>query len=305
MRISRLTFWVVVLALALSSSAFAWGPATHTYIANQLQGPGEKPDQMYGAVTPDINLLLSADAWSPYFQMTHHEFAVWNTSTSSDSKVMKALAYGYTTHNEDWGADYTAHIHSLAYPEFAQGGYVIKKSAELCAVLQDAYGNQIPDGILTLDNCHFILEYGLDLMVKMKDPAIGAKVMQSARHRSPQIAALLVAAYPEVDPAPKFGLPAGTTYGMEFAIVEPIWREKMIQYGDILMLPSDKALPALAAFLNQMAHDLGVLPGQLDATQLIAGALGATTQICAPDFGPELKATVANVALNLQTNGVK
>lgn len=304
MRSYRLSFWILLLTVMFSTSAFAWGPATHTYIANQLQSTGEKADQLYGAVTPDINLLLSADAWSPYFQATHHEFMpVWTVASNSDSNAVKALAFGMATHNEEWGADYTAHMHSMKYPDFQQGGYVIKKSQELCTLLNQMYGGQIPPGILTLDNCHFILEYGIDLMVKMKDPAIGAKVMQSARHRSPEIAGLLMAAYPEADPTPKFG-PPGITYGMELAAVEPVWREKMIQYGDILMLPSDKALPALATFLNQMAHDLNVLPAELDASEIIKGALVGSMYVCSPDFGAELNATVANVAVNLDTHGV-
>jgi hypothetical protein len=306
MRSSRLTFWAILLTVMFSTSAFAWGPATHTYIVDQLNGRGEKADQLYGAVMPDINLLLSADGQSPYFQSTHYDFTnVWTVAANSHSEAYKGLAFGFASHNEKWGADYSAHIHSLRYPEFQQGGYVIKKSQELCKVLNDAYGSQVPPGILTLDNCHFILEYGLDLMVKSKDPWIGAKVMLAARFRSPRVSGLLMAAYPDVDPMPKLGLPAGTTYGTEFAMAEQVWREKMIQYGQILMLPNDKAVPALAAFLNQMAHDLEVLPGELDATQLIGAALVASMQVCATDFSPELKATVANVNFNMHTHGIR
>ncbi len=286
------TLTVVLMVVVFAVPALAWGPATHAYIASRLNS---KPfptmyNQMYGAVLPDVNLLLGnpLDPQDPFFLATHYQvngygfLDVWQAAQAGTPQ--KPLAYGFTSHNEQWGADFTAHKRSLLY---GNNGYVILKAKQLCAVLkaQLAPLGLDTDSLLTTDNCHFVLEYGVDLLMKAKDPAIGQKLVGAANNRSPQISALLVAAY---------GLEQGTL----FAGAEPLWRLKIAEYGNLLNQPNAQAVPGVAAWLADIGSLLGILPSDPTLPKLIELALVDSMILCAPDFGFEVDGTVWFIKYN-------
>src|SRR4030042_2528454 len=66
---------------------------------------------MYGAVTPDMfNLLFGYPNQNYLWNETHNEFM--KVVDKAQLRVMKAFAYGFESHNEEYGADYSAHKHS-------------------------------------------------------------------------------------------------------------------------------------------------------------------------------------------------
>jgi hypothetical protein len=58
----------------------------------------------------------------------------------TESEHDKALAFGFASHNEAWGADRTAHIGTKHHPD---SGYVIHRQNELAATV--TYVRQEPD----------------------------------------------------------------------------------------------------------------------------------------------------------------
>ena len=68
----------------------------------------------------------------------------------------KAFAAGWLTHNEEWGADYYAHI---AYPANPNKGYVIEKAEALLEV-PGLHPN------LNLEFAHYGIEVAIDCLLK-------------------------------------------------------------------------------------------------------------------------------------------
>ena len=278
-----------ILALVASATALqAWGPGTHTYVAYQLKDVGtNKAELLYGAIAPDFNLLKSMSATDPLFLATHYlALAPWEVACTPEER---ALAWGFASHNEAWGADHTAHIASLTLADTGQG-YVIQKAAVLKATLEaqlTAAGMTGYLGLITPDNCHFILEYGIDLLARRLDPYLGARLVEAAAHRSPAMGSLMARAY----------APGDLEGGATLAYMEGIWRTFMVRYGGILKEPEAKALPMMADFLVDLGVQLQVLPpvppDQRPAlVQLIGLALTDSIAICAPDYPGEIGATI-------------
>lgn len=285
---------VSLAALLVSSLAQAWGPGTHTYVADELWHPKHmKANVLYGAVSPDFYLLkpgalLPGD---PLFQATHYNYgAMW---FAARTPAGLALAWGFTTHNEAWGADHSAHLRSFDYPA-AKNGYVILKAAELQQLLigqlnAAGMGQYIP--MITPDNCHFIIEYGIDLLAKQRHPGLGDKLFGAATNRSPEMGALVARAYSNGDPATAAAL----------RDMEATWRAFMIQYGGILKLPDTEAMPAMAEFLVNLGVKLGVLPlpstpeEEAALTGLITLGLNDSMAVCAPDFDTEITKTIEHL----------
>lgn len=278
-------------ALVLSASATllpAWGPGSHAYVAHRLRGTGpHQGERLYGAIAPDFNLLRSISTADPLFRATHYQpLRPWEEARSPQER---ALAWGFATHNEAWGADRTAHIASLTLPDTGRG-YVIHKAAALQEMLLDqvaAAGQHAFLPLITLENCHFILEYGLDLLARRLDPELGDKVLASAALCGAAMGALVARAYARGDPEG----------GAALAAMEGLWRTFMVRYGHLLTLPEDQALPLMAGFLVDLGVELQILPSlapDLRPTleELIELGLADTLALCAPDFGLEIDATI-------------
>jgi hypothetical protein len=320
MRFTR-TLVSALLLLALVSSAQAWAPGTHILIVNHLNtGLKSNPANLnFGAISPDLNQVLSSNQNSEFFTATHYDYMpMWQAARKTGAENQLALAYGWMSHNEDWGADHFAHIASTVYPNFVnpfpeysgQNGYVWKKSTELCQLMTaqvTAYG--IPDvaekylsGPAGLMNCHFIVEYGMDLLVRQAmDPQIGAEIKAAAAsHDRDAMAALLISAY-RMPSQEKAGAPMGAV----MAGGADGWAYLMGLYGEALSKTNDReAFIAVSDFLASLAGQLlGVEDPQLNL--LIQIGLQDSMQLCAPDLGLELNGTIKHLQQQMNIHRMK
>jgi hypothetical protein len=118
--------------------SFGWGAATHAYLANEL---GYEPgvmnlQEMYGAVVPDMfNLMYGYENQDYLWNKTHYEFMKVIDEGKLDEGM--AFGYGFASHNEYWGADYTAHINSVGIK--SGEGYVVTKKEDIGSSIKVGY----------------------------------------------------------------------------------------------------------------------------------------------------------------------
>ncbi len=312
-RMNMARFLVVTLLFIVagffSSEAFPWGFATHAYISDHLGKTNrfQNMKEIYGGLAPDIfNYLF--DPIPPYGLMPKvtHSFSteLWDVSRT---ELQKSLVYGFISHNDDWGADSTAHRSGLTFGQTE--GYVIAKARILAEILKQvpeyaALG--LPDDV-TLEISHELVEDGVDLLVKGIDPLIGQKISSSALSSSPGLSGVLVKAY-----GPFFLASYGMNRQSLTKFIMPAEREfrkRLIVYGEALMqdeatgiqLISEGTAEIAAGFLE--ANGI-TLPPEIDIVPLIEFAIGQSIELCADDFAGEIMATIDFVSQNLQTHGI-
>lgn len=304
-----ITLTMMLATLSVSTSAFPWGSATHAHIDGQL---GKitlfDAQERYGGMGADVfNFMFTNPAIATYlYGQSHTEFMkVWDAARKP---AEKALAFGFVSHNDVWGADMTAHHNGLT---FGQGqGYVIAKAEILKGMLNQVpefAALELPDPVV-MEIAHNFVEYGTDILLKRSDPLIGHKMIISALVRRPDFPALLIKAYGE-----ELAVTAGlsrleaaqliTTTEMEF-------RKTIISYGQALTLDEATAVQLLSeqmaalavGFLN--AYGI-VLPDGLDLVPLLNLGISQAMVLCAPDFQGELAATVDEVRQQLKEHKIR
>ncbi len=300
MKKRHMMLWTIFLALVLlPSTAFSWGPATHAYIDDHLgkKWGFENMNELYGGMAPDIfNYMFNYPAYIGYlYGQTHNEFLrVWDEAKSRQGK---ALAYGFVSHNDVWGADFTAHDSGRTFGQ--NEGYIIAKAYILKAKLEqipEYNALQLPDD-KALEISHNLVETGADILVKRKrmDPFIGQKIITSTILRSPEFPFLLVKAY-----AGEFSKYAGISY-LEAAglITSAEWefRKTMILYGQALTQDKARAIQLISEQMAELAKSyLAVykitLPEGVNLTPLIKFAIEQSVEICKDDFKGEIEATI-------------
>ena len=93
--------WLAAALCSCCLDVYAWGPATHAYVARRVVG-GPWLGAIFGAMLPDMfDLASSQEIKSQAQRLTHREY--YRLTTPSP------FAVGFATHNGDWGADYYAH----------------------------------------------------------------------------------------------------------------------------------------------------------------------------------------------------
>jgi uncharacterized protein YgfB (UPF0149 family) len=311
--------WTSLMALVLilglgSSQAWAWGSATHTYIDDRLnrQGPGQKNlGEIYGGVAPDLFNYLFAP-YQPYlYEQTHDDFLkVWEAAGPGKSSLRRALAYGFVSHNDLWGADVTAHHNGLT---FGQGqGYVIAKAQAMKPYLNTALasmGIALPDAV-ALDLCHNFVEYGVDVLVKNLDDKVGAKMAVASLKRNIAFPAMLVKAYGD-DVASALGIKSQDAVKLILS-AEQSFRKTKIYEGQALMQDNAAAIALLAEELADFAQaylaSFGVtLPPDVGREQIVNLAenfIGLAMDMCKEDFAQELTETIAFVNKELEMHGI-
>ena len=85
--------------------ASPWGWATHTYLVTQLGVTA--PDAIYGALLPDVGQVMDPTVNEYLHDQTTLRFS--KLVGKGFPMDLDATAWGFATHNERWGADYTAH----------------------------------------------------------------------------------------------------------------------------------------------------------------------------------------------------
>lgn len=304
-------FGVLCLMLALvPAAALPWDAATHAYIEEHLYKKRGQTDtavlnnRIYGANAMDI---FNNNFTSPYLEFAaylhdpsqNNFLKVWEEAVSKEER---AFAYGFVGHNNTWGMDSTAHISGITYGRGE--GYVIAKALVLAAmigpVVEAQLGVDLPDDVL-VNLCHYLVESGVDFLVRGLDPSIGNKLMAAASSRSEKVSALLVKAY-----AADFSALVGGPENAALFILnaEGMFRASMISYG--FALTQDNALDLVSAGLASIgAIYLGLPPGSEVALAPVAKqGISAAMMLCAPDFEAELRATTGWVNGNLSSAGI-
>ncbi len=309
-------FWAgsgaFVLSWLVPGPSHAWGPATHAYIAGELgdqQGAADL-ERIYGAVLPDtFNLMFGDPFQESLWTQTHYEFMKLVDKAESDSD--KALAYGFASHNEAWGADRTAHISSMTHPDT---GYVIRKRDELAAVLEPQVrfflliSGVFNAGAVVKEVLPIVadsaIETAIDLLIcENEDPQIGERLVLAARVRGWSAPILLSKAYAE-----DFGATAGITEAVAASLIigaEKEFREQIELYGAALAqeeridLLSEQGAE-LAKLLLAAEHGAIVdIPADL-MTEILNEAIDMVKN----DYAAELAATITQVRQELESHGV-
>jgi len=305
---------ITVVVCAGPTLTFGWGAATHAYLAKEL---GHEPgvlnlQEMYGSVVPDMfNLMFGYEHLGFLWNETHYEFMKVIKEAKSDES--NAFGYGFASHNEDWGADHTAHINSVGIK--SGEGYVVTKKKILAPQLKlgimlflNANGITYTPELLeefALRIADSAVESAVDLLVSQnEDTRIGTRMQVAAKLRSPFIPMLLSRAY-----AKDFAGEAGII--VEEAILtivetEKTFKEYMELYGEILT--KENAIDLMAEQGAQLAELM--LEGQYGITvevpsELMKTGLLTAIDVVKDDYSQELAATLGYVEEQLEIHGVE
>ena len=305
---------ITVVVCAGPTLAFGWGSATHAYLAKEL---GHEPgvmnlQEMYGSVLPDMfNLMFGYEHQDYLWNKTHYEFMkVFKEAKSDESN---AFGYGFASHNEDWGADHTAHINSVGIK--SGEGYVVTKKKILAPQLKlgimlflnannIAYTPELLDEF-ALTIADSAIESAVDLLVSQnEDTRIGTRMQVAAKLRSPFVPMLLSRAY-----AKDFAGEAGIIVEEAILIIvetEEQFKEYMELYGEILA--QENAIDLMAEQGAQLAELM--LEGQYGITvevpsELMKTGLLAAIDVVKDDYSEELAATLGYVEGQLESHGVE
>jgi len=272
-RIRVLTITLALLALAAAPAA-AWGPAVHAFVADHI-GKADEANvfELYGAMLPDacyfaFDPAVDQDACAA---VAHDQYLrMW---TGAYDPVTEALGFGYVSHNNDWGADRTAHA-----PFW---GYIVTRARVMAVLLRS---NEILRDLpfeVRESIAHTVLEAATDVQVLRADPDIGGKIIAAAGSSDGyQIGEHFAAVYPELR-----GLAVPLEAGFQQA---------MLGYGFALSQGSENAaIAALAEMFAPFADSWvpGGLPDGVDAQALIVQLIELGIVLTERDFPSALDAT--------------
>lgn len=315
--ISKVTLGSVMIILSFSASvtAFAWGPATHTYLAWKLGNRYGVMNlqEMYGSVLPDMfNLMFGYEHQGYLFEQTHYEFMKVVQKAPFGRK--QAIAYGFASHNLAYAADNTAEIDRASTPSEDEG-YVIWKSESLIPLLLNhdkmksfiIKNNIHEDTALELATAFAAsnIEFAVDLLVRWnEDPWIGTRILLAAKYRGEFVPFLLSKAYAE-----DFATEAGINpiqAAIIIAIAECKFRQSMEQYGKILM--QENAEDLLVTLGKEIAETmLREKYGITDEApiELMRYCLEQGIKLVQEDYSAELQATLDYVDGRLDAHGIE
>ena len=302
-------FFALVLSFclllgAVSVAAFAWGSATHAYIAEKIGKlwPLMNANERYGIMAADLFNYDFQYYFDPMVKFYTHGtpgaegfMGVWANARWWGHQ--KSLAFGFVAHNEVWGCDFTAHISGLTY---GQGkGYVIAKAEALMpvmAALLSDHGISLDDMVL-LEVCHTLVEAAGDILILKADPTIGEKIISACLLRSNDFPGLLASAM-------------GPEWKDEVAAAEKAFRRMMILYGAALTQGEEPAVKVIAEQLAQLGVELIKFLGgpdiELDLAKGMAEyGIRQALSLCRRDYLREVNATASFVRANLAAHGVR
>lgn len=301
---NRLAVTLLAVFLLCPIQVWAWGSATHAYIADKLGAKAglANLNEIYGAMALDTFYYLFGVPYGAQLDgLAHYQaIKVWQAAQGS-APAARAVAYGFMSHNDVWGADFTAHHQGLYYG--LSDGYVIAKTAALAASYAPLAGLGLPDPIAT-EITHLVVEAGVDVLVQALDPGIGQKIMAATQQRTAQFPALLVQAYAN-ELNPPYPDAAALIYGAEAQ-----FQTLMYWYGYALTFPTDTAVQLLAGQFADLASlylaSYGIsLPLSKDEIALfLTGFIGEAMNLCSLDFAQEINLTIAFVDDQLRAHGV-
>lgn len=305
-----------LLSFMLPGAAYAWNQAAHAYIVERLVGP-EKSKEMWGSTAPDFfNYIFDPTACPGWVSNQTHGstgetfLKLWNAASTPSEK---ALAYGFVSHNQQWGADYVAHISGLR-PGYENDGYIIIKAKQLLdapvdstnpastfgEVFTGSFGASPEEALLI---AHAIAEYAIDLRLqKEADPSLGRKLATAARSEAKSFTPLLLNAYAAEYAANCFNgdLATATT---ELTAAVRLHRQDMIYLGQAISRPEPVAVELLAEQLLAILGDF--LPGPLpdNAVDTLKAAISSAMNLC-DDYRAQIETTIEFVDKNIKDHGI-
>ena len=310
---------VCLSALLLPVAALAWNQATHAYIADRLgdRVGSDNLQEMWGSVVPDFFNYIFDPTLCPGWiadqtQGTNADtfLKVWDAASSEGED---ALAYGFASHNQQWGADFVAHISGLR-PGYKNDGYIIIKAKELLAspldpvsphptfgeVFAESFGMNQDEALLV---AHGITEYAVDIRLGSEvAPLIGRKLATAARGETKRFADLLTRAYAADYANACFDGDTARATSVLIA-AEQEHRRDMIYLGKALSRPRPVAVRLLAEQLVAILPDLlgGPIPGNTE--EIMEAGIFRSMALCG-DYRAEIEATIEFVGKNLREHGI-
>jgi hypothetical protein len=318
----RMVLVCALLLVGVVGESFAWGNATHVLVARAAGIPAGPANlhEMYGSVITD---MFNFD-FSPQGQWMsaalHSGFMPLQATAGSCE--LKAVFFGVATHNDEWGADWTAHHHKRIPPR--NEGYAIWKGGQIAPLL-------VPElvRIMTLAGVdpgvaaavaaglapefgHDLSETAVDLHVRRSlDPAVGIRLAIAAQVRPAGVGVWLsdtyaapLAAATGIDVATARALIIGTEAG---------YRDVMIQYGLAFALPEDQTIAGLAAqtapiaemYIEGALEQAGTPADVTVAPEVIAAFIVRARQMVVPDWRSEVLATLEYTIDALRRRGIR
>jgi hypothetical protein len=305
------------LVAFVTAKAFAWGSATHAYFAKEL---GKKRgylnfQEIYGGMLPDLfNPLYGSDYRDYFWQQTHHEFM--KVVDNAWGCKLKACAFAVGSHNDAWGADYTAHHDGRTTPG---SGYVSTKveslapqfvppiKALLIANGFDPAEAEVLAGPFAHQFADISIETAVDVLIKRnEDPGVGWRMFLSARLRSWRVPRLLVSAY-----AYYFAQAYGLSMEEATQIIvqaEKEFRDLMKLYGLIFIRDETEMIQLLAAqgaesaemiIKNETGRDVTIPP------EVLVNFLNIALFYVEPDYAVEVSATLSYLEEELANRGIE
>ena len=301
-------FIVIVLSLILLGSSaplIAWGSATHAYFARQLGakwGPNNI-QEMYGAMLPDVFNLMYGAAYRDFlFNETHFNFDKFLAEVNTCRTT--AAAFGFASHNRDWGADSMADL------------YVPGKVTDLidifapmiAPILQYPPYPPYHQDVLELAGvvADLSVETAVEVLVRETlDKNIGSRIYMAAELRNWRIPWQLVSAYSE-DLKNHTGM-SQMQASVLIYVAEAQFRDLMKQYGLIFTQTGDDLRNALAEqgatlaemYLATKGYDISVLP------EYMKNFLNIAIDAVAGDFYDEVSGTLAYLESEMAARGIE
>jgi hypothetical protein len=298
---SRVLCLVLLLALGVNAG-YGWGSVTHVYFAKQL---GTKVgmanlNEMYGAVLPDfLGSQFSMPKQEVDYLLHTNRSLMYGFYGAASSFQARAVFFGYFTHNNNEelkGADWYAHG---VYPGSEQG-WVIREGVKLISDPDVAgYIAQLvgPGNVELFGPAlgHNLIESAVDILVRRcEDPLVGARLYLAAKSRSDEAAAVL-----------SNGLVVATGVDLGYAQDEALYREQMMQYGQLFLLPEGKLIGQLSQLTASLAEQYVafVSGGQMNVhvePTVMAQFIRKAIQQVTPIYHKELAATLTRVQNNMR-----
>lgn len=293
--------------LLLPQTAPAWGTATHVYLAKRLghQLGNANVQEMYGATLPDFPMLMFGSLYQEFlYRKTHYDFM--QLVQQAPLGYPRATAYGFASHNEAWGADYSAHIQALTLG--GTGGYIVQKIPPLAAALlpgvsalltnRGIYDPQLAAQLSTT-LADTALEAAVDLRISRKEfPELGLEMMLASALRGAYVPSLVVSAF-----AKDLAVKASISEAQAAAILvaaEAQNRQYVATYGAALSQANRADLVAglIAQLAVQAVPGLGS-PEAADLLGLVRSSLAGADNFIRYDYAREIEATLERTGKEL------
>lgn len=311
---------LVTLGALVSTMAFGWGNATHTYFAKKLGAKVALANmqEMYGAVLPDVFNYVFDQNGAILADQTHHNFMPF-VLAAQDHCALKATAFGFACHNDVWGADWTAHHQGFGLEEGL--GWIIMKTDQFAPSL-------VPDLTLILENAGLdegtasafaagiaptlgedLLETAVDIMMKRnEDPRVGSEMLTAAQTRKPDVGLLLASVYAgALSPMPESEAKA------LIVGAEGQFHSILVNYGKAFCVPEPMTIKALAAFDAPIAEaaiegavfqQAGIPIDVTVSPSLVESFLEQAVNAVKDDYASQISQTLAYLTTKIADEGI-